>query len=731
MKKIFYFLISLFFLILISLVVVLSTIGVETKKFNDLISKKINQTNNNINLKLNKIKFKIDLKEISLFLKTTNPQIVYRDTNIPAQNIKVYVDFISLIKSNPKIKKINLSIEEIDIKKLKQLLTTIKPSNFKSLINNKIKKGKLILELEAYFDKDNYLDNFIARGSASNLEANITKDLYFKNTNFNFFADKTDVLIKNIFGETESIGVTEGDLRLKLSQEILLETNFKSKLNLNKNSLNKNYFIKKNSQYFKGINNLQLELNNYISVSFDKTYKVTDYNYKGNGQLVNALFYFDVPITNYFSDQKINQLQVKNSKIRINFNSNKNNLIISGKYSINNSKFSSFNLENATNVNLSNLNLNIDYNEGFNLDFINYKKTIDAQANLQINISKKKKDIIIEKIKFLEGKNLILVENLKAYKDQLLSFDKISIKTNKDGEINNDFAISYGKKIKIKGSKFDATNLPRFFSQKTKNNSLSQISKKIEVDFKNVEAPVSENLNNFKLIGEIKKGKFTKISSKGDFGDNNFLDITMKNDQNSKKKYLEIYSDLPKPLLTEFNFFKGLTGGKLLFTSIIDETSSNSKLKIENFKVVNAPGMVKLLSLADLGGLADLAKGEGLSFDLLEINMNKNKNILRLDEILALGPSISVLMEGYQDENGLTSLRGTLVPAKNLNKMISKIPVLGDIIIPKEVGEGLFGISFKMKGQSGDIKTTINPIKTLTPRFIQKIIDKNKNKNSK
>ena len=36
-------------------------------------------------------------------------------------------------------------------------------------------------------------------------------------------------------------------------------------------------------------------------------------------------------------------------------------------------------------------------------------------------------------------------------------------------------------------------------------------------------------------------------------------------------KYLEIYSDLPKPLLTEFNFFKGLQGGKLLYSSIIDE----------------------------------------------------------------------------------------------------------------------------------------------------------------
>ena len=33
--------------------------------------------------------------------------------------------------------------------------------------------------------------------------------------------------------------------------------------------------------------------------------------------------------------------------------------------------------------------------------------------------------------------------------------------------------------------------------------------------------------------------------------------------------------------------------------------------------------MIKLLSLADLGGLADLAKGEGLSFDTLEISLQK------------------------------------------------------------------------------------------------------------
>ena len=75
---------------------------------------------------------------------------------------------------------------------------------------------------------------------------------------------------------------------------------------------------------------------------------------------------------------------------------------------------------------------------------------------------------------------------------------------------------------------------------------------------------------------------------------------------------MEIYSDLTRPLLTDYSFFDGLSGGKLLFTSIIDGSTSDSKLKIEDFKVVSAPGVIKLLSLADLRGLADLAEGEGL-----------------------------------------------------------------------------------------------------------------------
>ena len=54
------------------------------------------------------------------------------------------MDFFSLIKVEPKIKKINLVVSKLDIEQLKKISVTFKPSNFTSFLNNKIKKGELM-----------------------------------------------------------------------------------------------------------------------------------------------------------------------------------------------------------------------------------------------------------------------------------------------------------------------------------------------------------------------------------------------------------------------------------------------------------------------------------------------------------------------------------------------------------------------------------------------------------
>mgnify|MGYP000906261848 CR=1 FL=1 len=725
MKKFFFTFISFVFLVSISLITILSTVGIKTNKFNKIIEKKINQSNNNINLELTIVKFRLDIKQISLFLETNSPKLNFKDTIILVENIKVYTDFISLIKTNPKIRKINLDLNQLNIEQLKKISINLKPSNLTSFVNNKTKQGKLNIELEIYF-KNNLVDNFIARGSVLDLTAEIIKDIDIKEAKFNFFADKSDILLTNIFGNIEPFKIIKGDLKLVLSSDISIESNFKTKIKYDNKSKNLNN-LSKYLKITKNITNLDADLNNSFKINFDKTYKVKNYNYKNNGKILNAMIKFEKPLENYFSKEKVNQLVLLNSEIKTIFSNKKKSTNISGKYILNENNPLKFSLENIIDNEFSKLKVDAVYKNSLEFKPINYKKKKNIEANISFDLEKKKENIWIKKFNYIEGINNIFLEDIKFNKDNFLSFKRISVKTSKDEKINNDFHITYGEKIELKGNQLDASNLPKIFKQQTKKNLFLNINKDIEIDLANVGAPLSENLKNFKLIGKIEKGKFTKINSKGDFGGNNFLDILMKKNENDNKKYLEIYSDLTRPLLTEYNFFKGLTGGKLLYTAIIDGENYNSKLKIEKFKLINAPGMIKLLSLADLGGLADLTKGDGLSFDILEINLEKNNNLLKLNEILALGPSVSILMDGYMDKS-VTSLRGTLVPAKTLNQMISKIPVLGDVIIPKEAGEGLFGISFKMKGPPGKVKTTINPIRTLTPRFIQKILDKKKTK---
>ena len=140
------------------------------------------------------------------------------------------------------------------------------------------------------------------------------------------------------------------------------------------------------------------------------------------------------------------------------------------------------------------------------------------------------------------------------------------------------------------------------------------------------------------------------------------------------------------------------------------------------------PILAKLLTLASLQGIADLLTGEGIRFTDFEMKFSNQKELMKIEEMYAIGPAISILMDGYIERDKLISLRGTLVPARTINRTISSIPLVGKILVGEKTGEGIVGVSFKMKGPPKNIKTTVTPIKTLTPRFIVRALEKMKKK---
>ncbi len=352
----------------------------------------------------------------------------------------------------------------------------------------------------------------------------------------------------------------------------------------------------------------------------------------------------------------------------------------------------------------------------------------EIEANLSIN---KNQSILLKKILINDKENKFIAKNIRLDKNyNLINFKEIEVKTSIDNKINNQFKIINKDKINIKGKIFDAKMLlSELNKDRKKNNFLNKISKDVEIDFNKILKGARFPIKNFRLIGKIQKGSFEKISAKSDFMDNKHLDISLKKEKNTDKKILEVYSDIATPLLTDYKFFQGLDGGNLNYTSNFDKKSSSNLLIINNFKLNKAPALAKILTLADLRGLTDTLKGEGISFDTLSIKFQSNSSKMDIEEIFMIGPSISILIDGYVEKpNGLISLRGTLVPAKTLNSIISKIPVIGEILIGKRIGEGLFGISFKIKGLPDNLKTTVNPVKTLTPRFITRALEAAKKK---
>ena len=186
----------------------------------------------------------------------------------------------------------------------------------------------------------------------------------------------------------------------------------------------------------------------------------------------------------------------------------------------------------------------------------------------------------------------------------------------------------------------------------------------------------------------------------------------------------KLSTSYPKPLIKRYNFIKGFEEGYLDFYSSKKNGKSNSMLIIDNFKIKEVPVFAKLLSLASLQGMADLLTGEGIRFTDFEMNFSNKNGLMTIEEMYAIGPAVSIIMDGYIETKKLVSLRGTLVPATTINRTIASIPVLGKILVGGKTGEGVFGVSFKIKGAPKDLKTTVNPVKTLTPRFITRTLEK-------
>ena len=724
----------LFILIILVILFIsyLSIFGIKTNKFNELIKTKITQKDDRIDIDLNSVFIKLNIKERSFLLNTNNVKIFINKQSQRIENIDVFIGLVSFLKQDNQIKKIIINSYENDINSLLKFIRAYKINVPALYLENSITSGKIIYNVLLDF-RDNNLGLTNISGKIIDANVNILGKEKLRNINFNFDYKSQFLNIFNLNLKYKNIDFKSKKISLVKNKDLInIKGDFKNKINLNLISM----LIKQQINNYLDEKTL-FDSNSKFEILINNKFKLKDYKLESKINFENTKINLnDLKIKNYIPDFE-NKIFFNNGKLDLKLSKqNKLKIKFNTKYTLDKK-----NKPNDFKMNYSYSNL------GFKYDF--YIDLTENEIILEdINFHKIKNEKIYLNLTLLQNKNAFQTLNLKLFNDQnefsfndikltkkfkILDFKSVKAKFYNKNDFMNDISISKNNNyIKINSNKFDISSIiEKNLKSSDKDNVLNifqNLNSSLDINIKQARLDNEHELKN--IIGEtvIKNNKLDKINLTAKFDKNNKFVYT-KNEIDGKK-ITTIFSDYAKPFVKKFKFIKGFEDGKLDYTSKeIDKNLSISELRIYNFKLQNMPALTKLLSLASLQGIADLATGEGIRFDEFEMFFENSKNLIKISEIYALGPAISILMEGYVEKNQLVSLRGTLVPATTINKTIAKIPLLGEILVGEKAGEGIFGVSFKIKGPPNNLDTRVNPIKTLTPRFITRTLDKIKKTN--
>ena len=137
---------------------------------------------------------------------------------------------------------------------------------------------------------------------------------------------------------------------------------------------------------------------------------------------------------------------------------------------------------------------------------------------------------------------------------------------------------------------------------------------------------------------------------------------------------------------------------------------TNYDIKIDSFKVINAPILIQIISTLSLRGILDLLEEGGILFSSGSAKITYKDGIEYLNAINAIGDTLALSFSGLIDRNNDTlEIQGQLVPANTINKILKNIPILGELLTGKDF-KGLILTEFRLDGLISDPIISFRPL---------------------
>ena len=170
-----------------------------------------------------------------------------------------------------------------------------------------------------------------------------------------------------------------------------------------------------------------------------------------------------------------------------------------------------------------------------------------------------------------------------------------------------------------------------------------------------------------------------------------------------------------------------IRSGRLQVRGVYNDAFAGHPLKgtaeLNDFRIVDAPLLSKLLQAVTLYGLADLMSGPGIGINRAVVPFTYENHRLTIDDGRMYSTSLGATAKGLVDlATNQLSLTGTVVPVYMINSVLGRIPFLGKIFSP-EVGGGVFAARYAIDGSFLNPNISVNPLSVLTPGFLRNLFD--------
>ena len=197
---------------------------------------------------------------------------------------------------------------------------------------------------------------------------------------------------------------------------------------------------------------------------------------------------------------------------------------------------------------------------------------------------------------------------------------------------------------------------------------------------------------------------------------------------------LHFEADNAGAALSALGISDGVRGGKLTVIGDPDAPVGGRNMHgyvyLMNFSLVDVPVLGRLLNALSLGGFFELLQGKGIAFhkmrcefwwtDKGEPQSKKNVRLITVRHGETSGASLGLTFKGSIDNwNNTVDMNGTIIPVSDINKMISFIPIVGNILTGG--GNGVFAATYTVKGPKADPNVTVNPLSVLAPGILRQL----------